>query len=69
MSTFSLFFWAVAYSHYDWGGDGRDTYTGLTAMTIIAIIAYTCCRAYYDRIGGAYMVKRVAYSSVLGSSY
>jgi hypothetical protein len=67
--SLGVFYWAVAYSHYDQGGSSDETFAGLTAFCIIAIIFYTLIRTYFDRIASAYMVKRIVYASVLGSSY
>lgn len=65
----NIFYWGVAYSHYDSGGNDKDTYAGLSALFIIFIITYTCVRTYFDKIAGAYMIKRIVYTSILGTSY
>ena len=59
----------MAYSHYDEDGNSTDTFAGVTAFCIIAILAYTLIRMYFEGIACAYMIKRIVYASVLASSY
>ena len=59
----------MAYSQYDVDGNTNDTFAGTTALCLIIIISYSAVVLYFDRIGFAYMVKRIVYASVLATSY
>jgi hypothetical protein len=67
--SYSIFYWAVAYFNYDKQGDSEETFKGLAILCMGVILLYMVVRCYFNRVAGAYMVKRIIYASILGSSY
>ena len=59
----------MAYLNYDFKLTANGSNAGLTVIVLGIILIYCGFRCYTNRIAGMYMVKRVAYASIIACSY